>query len=280
MEGDVFWAVLAAAAMHAGWNAVVKSGADPFVSVTHLSLVSGVVALCLLPFVMAPQAAAWPWLLLSAAFHTVYRFMMIGAYRAGDMAQVYPIMRGAAPLMTAVATALLIGEWIGIAGFLAVALLSAGVFLMSLKGGRVGNFDKRAVMFAVLSALSTCGYTVVDGIGARVNGSGPAFAIWMFVLNALAMQMVAMLIRGRSVYDLLPQTWLRTLGGGLMSMSAYFIVIWGMTRAPIALVAALRETSVLFGALLAMVILKEPMTRWRAAASAAVLAGVVLLRIA
>ena len=207
MPIEVFLAVLAAAVMHAGWNAVVKGDGDPFVSVTHVSLFSGLIALCCLAFVPAPKPAAWIWLALSAGLHTVYRFMLIGAYRAGDMAQVYPIMRGAAPMMTALGTALFVG-------------------------------------------------------------------------NSLCMQTIAVAMKGRAVYAALPTSWPKSLGGGLMSMSAYFIVIWGMTQAPIALVAALRETSVLFGALIAVVILKEPMTPWRVAASAVVLAGVALLRIA
>lgn len=280
MELDVFLAVLAAAAMHAGWNAVVKGGADPFETVTHVSLFSGATAVFLLPFVPVPASGVWVWLALSAIIHTVYRFMLIGAYRTGDMAQVYPIMRGAAPMMTAIGTALLIGEVISATGFVAVGLLSAGVFLMSIKGGRVGSFQGRAVGFALASALSTCAYTLVDGFGARANGSGPGFALWMFVGNALVMQSIALAMRGPAVYASLRSSWALSFGGGLMSMSAYFIVIWGMTKAPIALVAALRETSVLFGAVIALLVLKEPMTGWRLIASLMVLSGVALLRIA
>src|SRR4029453_1496007 len=145
MELHVFLAVLVAAMMHAGWNAVVKGGTDPFVSVTQISLFSGGIALFFLPLVKMPAAQVWPGLAASAAIHTLYRFMLIGAYRAGDLAQVYPIMRGAAPLMTAVATALLIGERVSAVGFAAIVALSLGIFLMSLRGGRVGGFEARAV---------------------------------------------------------------------------------------------------------------------------------------
>jgi drug/metabolite transporter (DMT)-like permease len=280
MELHVFLAVLGAAIMHAGWNAVVKGGTDPFVSVTEVSLFSGGIALCCLPLVEVPGANVWPWLAASAAIHTLYRFMLIGAYRAGDLAQVYPIMRGAAPLMTAVATVLLIGERVSAVGFTAIAALSLGVFLMSLRGGRVGGFEGRAVMMALFSAASTCGYTLVDGIGARVNGSGPGYALWMFVLNALTMQSIALAMRGRKAYEGLQAHWPMMAGGGFMSMCAYFIVIWAMTQAPIALVAALRETSVLFRTLIAMVVLKEIATGWRVLSSAFVLLGIVLLKMA
>lgn len=280
MSLEVFLAVLAAAVMHAGWNAIVKGGGDPYVSVTHVSLFSGSIAFCCLPLVPMPKPEVWIWLALSALLHTLYRLMIIGAYRAGDMAQVYPIMRGAAPMLTAIGTALLIGEVISGIGFIAVLCLSIGVFLMSLKGSRVGGLNQRAVAFALGSACCTCAYSLSDGFGARLNGSGPGFALWMFVGNMLAMQALALVMRGPAIYATLPKTAWVSFGGGLMSMSAYFIVIWGMTQAPIALVAALRETSVLFGAIIAWLVLKEPLTGWRVLASLMVLAGMALLKVA
>lgn len=280
MSLEVFLAVLSAAAMHAGWNAIIKGGPDPFVSTTHVSLFSGGIALCCLPLVSIPQPGVWIWLIASVAIHTIYRFMVIGAYRSGDMAQVYPIMRGAAPMLTAFGTLLLIGEVIGVTGFAAVTCLSAGVFLMSLKGARVRGVNGRAVAFALCSAACTCGYSLADGIGARTNGSAPSYAIWLFVGNGIVMQTTALLMRGPSVYATLPKTVPASFGGGLLMMSGYFIAIWAMTRAPIALVAALRESSVLFGAIIAALVLKEPLTSWRIVASLLVLAGVVLLRVA
>ncbi len=280
MDYFVFWAVLGAALLHAGWNAVLKSGADPFVTVTHLSLCSGTIALLCLPWVSVPVPAAWIWLALSAVIHTAYRLLLIQAYRTGDLVHVYPIARGAAPLITAIGTLLLIGESIGTAGFLGVGALSFGVFLMSIRGGRLATFDRRAVGFALGSALATAGYSLVDGIGARINGSGPSFAMWMFVGNMLVMQAFALAVKGPAIYRTLPATWPTVLAGGLMSMLAYFIVIWAMTQAPIALVAALRETSVLFAGLISLLILKEPFTRWRAAAAVIIVAGVAMLRLA
>src|SRR5688572_5514188 len=280
MDYTVFLAVLGAALLHAGWNAVLKSGDDPFVTVTHLSLCSGAIALLCLPWVSVPVPAAWIWLALSAVIHTAYRLLLIQAYRTGDLVHVYPIARGAAPLITAIGTLLLIGESIGTAGFLGVGALSFGVFLMSIRGGRLATFDRRAVGFALGSAVATASYSLVDGIGARVNGSGPSFALWMFVGNMLVMQAFALAVKGPAIYRTLPATWPTVLAGGLMSMLAYFIVIWAMTQAPIALVAALRETSVLFAGLISLLILKEPFTRWRGAAAIIIVAGVALLRLA
>ena len=280
MDLSIFLAVLGAALLHAGWNAVLKSGSDPFVTMTHLSLFSGGIAVIFLPLVNVPVPEAWPWLALSALVHMAYRLFLVQAYRTGDLVHVYPIARGAAPLITAVGTLLLIGESIGLAGFAGVSTLCLGVFLMSLRGGRLATFESRAVGFALGSALATAGYSLVDGLGARINGSGPSYALWMFVGNMLVMQALALALKGPAVYRTLRATWPTALSGGLMSMTAYFIVIWAMTRAPIALVAALRETSVLFAGLISMLILKEPLTRWRMAAALIILAGVAMLRLA
>lgn len=266
--------------MHAGWNATIKVGSDPLVTATHMTLFSGLIAFCCLPLVAVPKQEAWPWLALSIAIHVVYRLMVVNAYRVGDMAQVYPIMRGAAPMMTAVASIALVGERISATGFLGVSVLSLGVLMISAKGGRVGDVNRTAVAFALVSALCTCAYSLADGIGARVNGSGPSYALWLAVGNSIASQLTGIALRGPGVYGTLRHHAAKSFGGGLMMMSSYFIAIWAMTKAPIALVAALREASVLFGAILAMTLLKEPVTGWRIVASGLILAGVMLLRVA
>lgn len=280
MTLEVFLAVLAAAMMHAGWNSVIKAGSDPLVTTTHLTLFAGAIALCCLPFVAIPVPGAWKWLALSVVVHVVYRLMVIGAYRNGDLAQVYPIMRGAAPMMTAIGSLILIGEGIGATGFLAVATLSTGVFLISARGGRVGDFNRSAIGFALAAATCTCVYTLADGIGARVNGSGPSYALWLAVCNSIASQIVGIHLGGRAVYSSLRRNALVSFGGGMMMMGSYFVAIWAMTKAPIALVAALRESSVLFGAIIAATVLREAMTPWRIVASLMILAGVILLRVA
>ena len=280
MELPVFLAVLAAAAFHAGWNAVVKGAADPLVSMTVVMTAAGIAAALALPFAGSVAPAAWPWLAASVAIHIVYFLLVVAAYKAGDMAQVYPIMRGAAPLMTAVATAILLQESIGARGFAAVGVLSAGIFLMSFKGGRLGAPNKAAVAWALASAVSTCAYTLVDGLGGRASGAPVAYTLWMFALNMFGLLGAAVLWRGTSILRDAARSWWPTAIGGALSVPAYAVAIWAMTKAPIALVAALRETSVLFAALIAVVALKEPMTGWRLAASALVVAGTGLLRLA
>lgn len=280
MDPFVFLAVMAAAALHASWNALIKGGQDPYLSMTYMATRSGTLALLLLPFVQMPVPQAWVWLAASAALHTAYRYFLIEAYKAGDLVQVYPIARGAAPLMTAASTALLIGETLSPFGYAGIGALVVGVFLMSLRGGRLGHLEPRAVGYALMTSLTITAYTFVDGVGARINGSPQSFWAWMTCFNGLTMVATAMLWRGPAVLSGFRKAWVPAVGGSVMSMAAYGIAIWAMTKAPIALVAALRETSVLFAALISVLILKEPMTRWRTLAAAGIVGGIVLLRLA
>lgn len=280
MDLTVFLAVLVAAALHAGWNAHIKSGGDPFLNVAHMSFAAIFVSGVLINFVSFPIAAAWPWLIGSVVLHAGYRFALIAAYKSGDLGQVYPIARGAAPLMTAVITATLIGERLSLYGYAGILLLAAGVFLMSFRGGRLGELNRRGVGFALQTACWTAAYSVVDGVGARVNGSGPSFVIWMFFLSALTMVVCALIARGPRELLMVRDRWPLVLAAVMMSEGAYFIAVWAMTQAPIALVAALRETSVLFAAILSVVLLGEPLTGWRVLAGLLVVAGVVMMRLA
>jgi drug/metabolite transporter (DMT)-like permease len=280
MDTHVFLAVLSGALLHAGWNALVKGGGDPFLMLSHMAFTGLGVAAVMTLTVPFPKPDAWIWLAASAIIHTLYRLFLVQAYRVGDLGQVYPIARGTAPLITAIAAGFLVRDVVGPAGYAGIAALGIGVFLLSLKGGRLGTFEPRAVGFALLTSLSTASYSIVDGMGARINGSGPGFAIWMFLINSLVMIATALAWRGGVIVtSFVAGGWKLALGGTVMSQMSYFIVIWAMTKAPIALVAALRETSVLFAAVISVVILKEALTRWRVLAAMFVLSGVVLLRI-
>ncbi len=280
MDLSVFLAVLAAAFLHASWNAIIKGAGDPFYTVSHTAFAAAVISSVFLPFVSFPKAEAWPWLVASAILHMGYRLSLIQMYRAGDLAQVYPIARGAAPFLTAITAAVAIGERLTPLGYVGIAALALGVLLLSLKGSRLGSLDSRAAGFALLTSLWISGYSFVDGYGARVNGSGPSFAIWMFFVNAVTMIPVALAIGGREVIATLRSGWRTAFAITAISELAYFIAIWAMTIAPIALVAALRETSVLFAALIAAVFLKEPLTPWRILAGLTIVAGVIALRLA
>ena len=165
--------------------------------------------------------------------------------------------------MTALVSTLVVGEVIGVRGWLGVLVLTGGVFLLSLRGGRNLHFEKRTVIFALLTAVTICGYSVVDGIGARAADDAHSYTVWLFLFDGLMMLIFVLARRGRPVLAEFASFWKTGLIGGALSLAAYWIAIWAMTVAPIALVAALRETSVLFGAAIAVVVLKEPLHRPR-----------------
>jgi drug/metabolite transporter (DMT)-like permease len=280
MENAVFLAVLFAAACHAGWNALIKVGLDPLSTTTLISIGSGLVALVFLPLVGVPAGAAWPWLIASVAIHLVYFAALIESYRTGDLGQVYPIARGSAPLMTASATTILIGEKLSLVGWGGIVALVAGVFLLSARGGReLTQIDRRAVGFALFTALTICAYSVVDGIGARLSANANAYSLWLFVGIALVMLPYALYRDGRDVIPAMQMYWWRGLAGGALQVLSYGIAIWAMTVAPIAIVATLRETSVLFGAVIAVMVLKEPLRPVRVAAALLIVTGLVLIKL-
>jgi drug/metabolite transporter (DMT)-like permease len=280
MEPLVFLAVLAAALLHAGWNAVVKVGLDPFLTIVLISLSAGVIALVLLPLVPVPQADVWWWLITSAFLHVLYNLSLVQAYRTGELGQVYPIARGGAPLLVALVGALVLGERQAAATTTGIIMLVLGVWLMALRGGRVhGVLERRAVLFALATSGCIACYTIVDGLGARRSGDAAGYTLYLFVVDALLMLGVCTLARGPQALTKLGRAWRDGIAGGAMSLFAYGIVIWAMTQAPLAAVAALRETSVLFALLISSVILREPPTRWRIAAGLLILAGAASLRL-
>ncbi|HKY85198.1 MAG TPA: DMT family transporter [Pseudorhodoplanes sp.] len=280
MDPFVFAAVLVAAACHASWNAVLKLRLDPFRTVALIAIASAVVALPFLPFVGLPPAKAWPWLIASLILHLGYYIGLTEAYRTGDMGQVYPIARGAAPLFTAGMSTVFLGERLGLIGWSGVVILVAGVLLISLHGGRdLARLDRRAVGFAFFTAVTICGYSLVDGIGARTGGSAHSYSVMLFLLDGAMMAVFAFLRNGKATIADMRDHWRAAFTGGTLSLAAYWIAIWAMTVAPIALVAALRESSVLFAAAIAVIFLKEPLYAARVIAAGLIVAGIVLIRL-
>jgi len=218
--------------------------------------------------------------LASVAIHIVYYLTLAQAYRFGDLGQVYPIARGTAPLMTAMLATVWLDEGLGVYGWLGVVVLAAGILLLAVRGGRaLEQFDTRSIGFALLTSLTITSYTLVDGLGARVSGSALQYTAWLFVLSGGAMAVYGFAYVGRRLSNDFAANWQLALTGAALSTAAYAIAIWAMTVAPIALVAALRETSVLFAALLGTVLLREPLLPARIVAALLVMAGVVLLRL-
>jgi drug/metabolite transporter (DMT)-like permease len=276
----VFLAVLFAAACHAGWNAVIKTGLDPLPATTLVTLGATIVALVVLPFFGLPPAEAWPWVIASVIIHLLYFIGLSEAYATGDLGQVYPLARGAAPLMTALAATFLLGEQVGPLGWVGILALACGVLLLSLRGGReFARFDRRAVGFALFTAVTICAYSLVDGIGARIAVNPHPYTLAMFAGNGIAMLVYALARRGPSLLPAMRPHWRAGLAGGALQLVSYGIAIWAMTLAPIAIVAALRETSVLFGAAIAVLFLKEPLRPARLVAACVIVCGLVFIRL-
>lgn len=280
LDLGVLLLVLAAAVMHAGWNVVVKAGADRVVVTTLVMAVQAPPCALALIFLPALQPEAWPYVLLSAAVHWLYYAALIGAYRHGDLSQVYPIARGAAPLLVALEAWALAGESLSPVEWLGLLILSAGIMSLALR--RRGIWlagELQALGFALLTAATIAVYLIVDALGGRASGNALTYICWLFVLEGVPFLLLTFwLRRGRIVAAFRPNLVRGGLGGVIAGLS-YGITIWAMSVAPVAHVVAVRETNVLFGAAFGALLLKEPFGRFRIGAAAVVVTGAVLLNV-
>jgi drug/metabolite transporter (DMT)-like permease len=267
-------AVLGAALLHAAWNALVKGSEDKQLDVYAVAAGSGLLALLAAPFLPPPAAAAWPWLAGSAAVHILYFVFLAGAYRWGELSYVYPVMRGGGPMIVALTGVMVFGEVLQAGEWLGTALICAGIIAFAS-----GAHHRRATLFALGNAVVIGAYTLIDAAGARASGAPVSYTFWFFVLNGVVIFALGVSQRGSALPVYFRRHWLRAFAGGACALGAYSIALWAMTRAPVALVAALRETSVIFAAVLGVLFLGEKMTRRRLVATGAVLAGLVVLKL-
>jgi drug/metabolite transporter (DMT)-like permease len=279
VEPLVTAAVLGAALLHAAWNTFTKSSADKLVATTLITSASGLIGLAIAAALPFPAPASWPYLVASVVIHTAYFALTAAAYQAGEMSLVYPVMRGTAPLLTAVVSLAFAIE-ISRGEFVGVVLLSVGIAALALEAVRRGGSNPRALGLALANAAVISAYTLADGYGARQSGQPVAYAMWLFFFSAIPLAVWVGMRRGSALMAVLRTDWLRALGGGACIAGAYGIVLWAMTQAPIALVAALRETSVVFGLVLASLLLGERFGALRIAACVLVAAGAAVIQIA
>jgi len=270
--------VLFAALLHAAWNAFIKSGNNKLVETTLLVTGAGAIAGAILPFVPAPAEASWPFLVASVALHCVYFSLVAVAYRTGELSFAYPIMRGSAPLFTAVLTAVILGEPIGGGGWLGILLLCAGILWLARDGWRSAHSQEHALAFALLNAVVIVAYTIVDGLGVRASENAWSYVLWLFFLNMFPLLARGFASNAGAFLSMPVGGWLKGCAGGLCSLCAYGLALWAMTQAPIALVAALRETSVLMGTALGALLLKERFGPGRWLAAALITAGAVAMK--
>lgn len=278
IETHVFLAVLFAALLHAGWNSVIKSGLDHFSSVVLMAVVQAAIAIPVLPFVAQPDVAAWGWVVAASALHFGYKLFLVQAYAHADLSQAYPLARGTAPLVVTVFSVLVLGVAFSGTNLIAILMISFGILLMALKGSSQGRMPGKALFYVIGTAGFTASYTLVDGTGARVSGAASGFFLWMALGDAVAMMGYAVWKRGANAFASLIPSWKTGTLAGAMSMGSYWIAIWAFTQAPIALVATLRESSILFAILIAGFVLREEVSKWRWASACAIAGGVVLMR--
>ncbi len=280
MSTIVILAVFGSALLHAAWNTMIKGGSDKFFETTLNTAGGALVSFILMLFLPSPLAAAWPYLAATALINIFYYVFMARSYRDGDFSYAYPLMRGTAPLLTALVTVFFLGDTLPGSGWLGVILLTSGILLLAFDALRRGRFSWAATLPALGNSLAIMAYTVVDGRGVRLSGHPLSYVCWIFLLNPLALFFLLSMTPRRSLYPCyLKSRWIYGLSGGACSLAAYALSLWGMTRAPIAQVAALRESSVLFGVILAVIFLKEKMTPARVAASLLVFAAAAVMRL-
>ncbi|CAN5344593.1 EamA family transporter [soil metagenome] len=279
MSLHIFLAVLLAALLHASWNLLVKINLDRFLSIFLLQIVMGLAALIMLAVFPRASLACLPYAIASGILHSGYNVFLARSYRTGDLSQVYPIARGTAPLLTFAGAWIFAGESVALAAGFGIVLLVAGIWATSMAGKRTLKLDGATLFFALGTSVFIAAYTVVDGLGGRASGSASSYAALVFVFDALIMMMIGVVMRGPGIFAAVLPAWKNGLVGGLLSLGAYWIVIWAMTQAPIAAVAALRESSILFVMGMSVVVLKERVTHWRIGGALLIVAGAILLRI-
>jgi drug/metabolite transporter (DMT)-like permease len=274
----VFLAVLLAALLHASWNVMVKLNLDRFLSLFLIQTMMGAMGLVMLVMFAWPNAESVPYALTSGLLHTGYNLFLARSYRHGDLSQVYPIARGTAPMLTLIGSSLLVNEPIGIIGVTGVVLLVAGIWTIALGGKGQLRLDRTTLLYALGTSVFIGLYTIVDGLGARVSAAPSGYVALVFVLDAVFLGVAGFYLRGPNIFKTIMPYWRNGLLGAGFSASAYWIVVWAMTEAPIAAVAALRETSILFVMAMSAKLLEERIGLGRTLGAVLVVMGAAALR--
>jgi drug/metabolite transporter (DMT)-like permease len=269
-------AVLAAAVTHATWNAIAHGIKDQTLAFALIGVGGIIVAIPLIIVAAAPRPACWPYLLASIVIHIFYNLLLMRCYRLGEFGQVYPLARGTSPLVVTILAAIFVHEHLGLPQIGGVLIVSAGLATLVLAGRRPG---RAAFLAAIATGLTIAAYTTVDGVGVRLAHSPVGYIGWLMLLESLCVPMFALIRRRDVLLKQPPRILLAGLAAGALSVLAYGLVLWAQTRGSLAPIAALRETSVIFGAIISTLIFREPFGRTRIAATVLVVAGIVLLNI-
>ncbi len=272
--------VLFSALLHASWNAVVKLGSDRLLALVTVKLPTTAVAAATLLVVAAPAPESWPYLAASTVVSSAYFYFLVKAYHAGDFSIAYPVARGIAPVAVLALSALLFGELPKITGVAGVLIISLGILWLCFRREAPSGYAAN-LLWACGVGLTIAGYTVLDGVGGRLAGSAIGYAAALNIMTAIPLLLAAVARRGPAVVTaVLRRDWAKGLTGGTMMFAAYAIVIYAMTLAPMAVVAALRETGVIFAAAIGAILFREGFGIRRVAAACTVAAGIAVLVLA
>ncbi len=278
MSAVVFGAVIVAALLHASWNALLKGGADKHLSMAAVMIGHLPFAILVLPFVPMPAYESWPYIFAGILLHFGYQLFLLNSYRLGDLTQVYPIARGTAPLLVAGVSVLFLGVELQRLELLAVITIGLGILSMSIVRQADGSRNAKAARMAFATGCFIASYSLIDGLGARLAGTALGFYGWLAIGNAVLFSGYMMARRPRQLRQIPIRAKRLALVGGGASFVAYALVIWAFTQAPIALVTALRETSIVFALLIGVVFLKERLDLAKVFSTMVTLLGVALLR--
>jgi uncharacterized membrane protein len=279
MSGTVFAALLFAAFLSATWNAIVKGGSNKYLHAVLVANSAAIIAAVLLPFLKQPAREAWVYIAASSVLQVFYYVLLAAVFRAGDMSHAYPMMRGGAPLLVSLASGPLIGEALSVGKWIGVIMICIGVLSLAWEARFRTSAHRGVVRYALLNAAVIAGYTVVDGIGVRFSGASTGYLMWNLVLTALILSIWTLVTRRGELFSYAVGRVRSALIGGLATTVAYGIILWAMTQAPIAAVAALRETSMIFVLAIAVIIFKERAGLRRYGATALIACGAAAIRL-
>lgn len=273
--------VLLSAILHATWNALVKnSGGDRFLTMVFVVGVGTVFGIPLIPFIPLPHPDSWPYLIASTLLHNGYYVILILTYRVGDLSQVYPLARGTAPLLVALLAAYFAGETMGYGGIAGVALVSVGIVSLMFVGGVPRGDAQKPIFLALGTSVFIGAYTVVDGLGMRLAGPPLGYILWLNILEGFPFIIAAYFLRHRHNVDgFFQRQWKTGLAGGIMAIVAYGLVLYALSQGAMAYVVAMRETSVLFVAIIGSLILKETFGKVRIISAVVIVIGLVTLQL-
>ncbi len=280
MSMVVFVAVIAAAALHAIWNALVKASPDKDLNMTAVVLGHIPVAMLTLLFVPSPDPASYPYIAIGVSLHVGYQYFLLWAYRIGDLTQVYPIARGVAPLIIAIISVTALGVILTLSQGLAIFIIVSGLFSLVLVRQNEGGLNLKAALLAMATGCFIAAYSLVDGYGARAAGTSFGFYGWLAIFNALIFATLMGFFKPGTLQRLPSEGRVAFFVGGSASFVAYAIITWAFTKAPIALVSALRETSIVFALFIGVFVLREKLSLTKLFATFATILGAVMLRFA